>query len=370
MKRLLKFAKDAWGKPALPAVQQEMMLRSAEQFARVLNAAPFFALLILVALRDGQPRTIEVIWSIAAGGSGIAIARWFGCRLRKDRALLSVTVYRLGVGVVHFFAAIIPLVFRPRSSAASAALEVVVAITLIVVLQTLTAADRRLSYALLAAMITASIPGLEVLRSVPFVLLFLDSVMVFVVLSPLTEAIHRPQRESIELAFANHDLVRELRDVNLALSTQLVTDPLTGLLNRSGLDVALHTLGAVGLLFIDVDAFKSVNDRFGHAIGDEVLQRIALILQHVARENDVVCRLAGDEFVMLLDGATQPKVEEIAERIRARVGREFADQGISVSVGGTLGDLRSEPPSGILSRADGNLYSAKEQGRDRACVRC
>jgi diguanylate cyclase (GGDEF)-like protein len=369
MTKFSKLRQAATGNPAAPEIQHEMLLRSAEQIANVVKAAPFFALLILVALRDGQPRVIELIWCVGASVSGTIVAWWFRSRLKKDPDAMTCTVYRLGVGAVTLFASIVPLIFRPRLSASGATLEIVVAITSIIVLQTLTAADRKFSYCLLAVMIAFSVPGLDVIRFIPRVLIFLDSLMIFLVFAPLIEAIHRPLRESIELAFTNKNLVCELKEVNHALSTQVVTDPLTGLVNRSGLDRALGEPRAVGVLYIDVDAFKTVNDRFGHATGDDVLRRIAAILRHVAREKDVVCRLAGDEFVMLLDRAPQPVVEEVAERIRECVDREFAGEGISVSIGGTLGDLRNEAPGGILSRADANLYIAKETGRNRAVVR-
>jgi diguanylate cyclase (GGDEF)-like protein len=120
---------------------------------------------------------------------------------------------------------------------------------------------------------------------------------------------------------------------------------------------------------VDLDGFKAVNDRFSHAAGDEVLRVIAQTLRRTMREDDVVARYGGDEFVLLLR-RTSP---EAAETALSRMGRAVAalpadrGRGVTVSVGAC--PLRSdEPAERALQLADEAMYLAKRQGGNRVCV--
>ena len=150
-------------------------------------------------------------------------------------------------------------------------------------------------------------------------------------------------------------------------------DPLTGLANRARFDEALGSTprdrpGTVALLSLDLDGFKPVNDELGHAAGDEVLVEIGRRLQAGAREDDVVARVGGDEFVVLSHSVGS--VEEL-ERMAARlvelvVGCIVLSTGIEVRVGASIGGCLA--PSGssgeaILRAADGALYEAKAAGK-------
>ncbi|OZI39383.1 sensor domain-containing diguanylate cyclase [Bordetella genomosp. 1] len=152
-----------------------------------------------------------------------------------------------------------------------------------------------------------------------------------------------------------------------------LTDALTGTLNRRGLDQFLsHELplaAPVGVLAIDIDLFKSVNDEHGHAAGDTVLQGIAALLVKRARSHDIVGRLGGEEFVMLLPGATHEVSLRVAERIRADIeGFQAIPQGArTVSVGVAAYPQDGATLAEALGRADQALYRAKAEGRNRVC---
>lgn len=162
-----------------------------------------------------------------------------------------------------------------------------------------------------------------------------------------------------------------LRQQFAALEQLARTDALTGLLNRRGLDGAFDALagGAGFVLALDLDHFKGVNDRFGHAVGDTVLQRLAQLMIETFRGRDRLCRLGGEEFVALLADTDEAGARRAAERLRARV--EADDwPAISHSLRVTLsaGLVRVGPGEGLshaLARADAALYAAKAAGRNQ-----
>lgn len=156
------------------------------------------------------------------------------------------------------------------------------------------------------------------------------------------------------------------------------TDPLTGLLNRRAFLDALERERSradrhhfpVSLLLLDVDHFKSVNDRHGHAAGDAVLRGVAEVLRRVARRSDCVGRWGGEEFVLALPQTGGPGAEVAAERIRRGIARTphalpgGAELKVTVSVGVASADSPWTPES-LIAAADRAMYRAKEHGRDR-----
>lgn len=146
------------------------------------------------------------------------------------------------------------------------------------------------------------------------------------------------------------------------------TDPLTGALNRHGLE-ALEGGAAGGVLVADLDHFKAINDRFGHAGGDEVLREFARRAEGLLPEGARLARLGGEEFVVLLPGATREAAAFLAERLRraaAGAGAAWNGGGIpfTVSVGLAMRG-EGEALASAIGRADGALYRAKADGRDR-----
>lgn len=177
-----------------------------------------------------------------------------------------------------------------------------------------------------------------------------------------------------------HD-VSELRGITRQMSYQASHDPLTGLVNRREferrLDEALNTAHAGGsshvLCYLDLDRFKVVNDTSGHTAGDAMLREIAGILKEQIRDSDVVARIGGDEFGMLLIGCPLDKARQIADDVCAAI-RDFRfvwrDQIFTVGVSIGLVQIGAESGSieDTLSAADSACYVAKQQGRGRVHV--
>jgi diguanylate cyclase (GGDEF)-like protein len=164
-----------------------------------------------------------------------------------------------------------------------------------------------------------------------------------------------------------------------ATAEMVNTDPLTGLANRRRLDGDLNsTLGnllaagdPVAFAMVDVDHFKRFNDTYGHPAGDELLRQVAMAIASAVRSNDVVYRYGGEEFCVLLPGASADEARLVAERIRWAVetramvddmGRPVTPVTVSVGVS-CRNDLNTEA---LVAAADGALYAAKQNGRN--CV--
>jgi two-component system cell cycle response regulator len=154
-----------------------------------------------------------------------------------------------------------------------------------------------------------------------------------------------------------------------------VTDPLTGVFNRRYLEAYFELQkrgaqdGAFALLLLDVDRFKQINDRLGHAGGDAALSQIAERLLGHVRASDMVVRVGGEEFVVLMPGADRATAETVAERLRAVVAdKPFTVVGekiaVTISVGIAIGAVAGS--RGLLAEADVALYASKRKGRN--CV--
>lgn len=156
-------------------------------------------------------------------------------------------------------------------------------------------------------------------------------------------------------------------------------DPLTGLPNRSQLRQRLEQRiaqaarrGGFGVLFIDLDHFKHINDSLGHEVGDELLKVLAQRLKSCVREGDLVARLGGDEFVMLVEqaGAQDAAVDLVLQRLRARVGEpvELRERSLHItcSVGVSRFPVDGEDAETLLRKADAAMYQAKREGRNEA----
>jgi diguanylate cyclase (GGDEF)-like protein len=191
--------------------------------------------------------------------------------------------------------------------------------------------------------------------------------------------------ELLYMAEANAAVTRELRGLNLRLDgarlaaeEEALTDPLTGLRNRRAVDLLLERLCAaragIGVLQLDLDYFKAVNDTLGHAAGDQVLEQVGRILDEETRVDDCAARIGGDEFVVIVSGRVEAAVlQRMAERIIARISRPMDYQGQEMRVSASIGIVRSadmhEPtPARLLALADRALYAAKGAGRAQAVL--
>lgn len=168
----------------------------------------------------------------------------------------------------------------------------------------------------------------------------------------------------------NVDQLRQLAD----------TDPLTGLPNRrsfeSNATAAMEHFRRNGrpfaMLVIDIDHFKRVNDAYGHAVGDEVIRRVASLLRESVRVPDRVARVGGEEFVALLHEIGPAETLALAERIRRSVSESYISRDelvirVTVSVGAALVQASDRDIEDVVSRADAGLYKAKAAGRNR-CI--
>jgi len=169
--------------------------------------------------------------------------------------------------------------------------------------------------------------------------------------------------DQMALVWENLSLLRRVEH-------QVRYDALTGVFTRRAFEErlveeqarSLRTGGSCGLLVIDVDRFKEINDTDGHAAGDAVLRAIGAILKRDLRTHDVVGRLGGDEFVVLLPEATDLECSAVARRM----GNAARAQGISLSIGGACWPADCPNAADLLAVADARLYQAKRGGRGRS----
>lgn len=160
-----------------------------------------------------------------------------------------------------------------------------------------------------------------------------------------------------------------------AAENRALTDALTGLANRRGVERAIAgwTDDACAVVAVDLDHFKQLNDGFGHAAGDAALKHVARILRESLREDDVAARVGGEEFALWLPGAPLRKAREVAERVRTAVERSVlqwggADVRLTCSLGVAALPETVSRPENLLVAADAALYTAKSRGRNRVEV--
>ena len=189
------------------------------------------------------------------------------------------------------------------------------------------------------------------------------------------------KRAKDELVRANERLktqMEEIRQLHSDLSEQVIRDPLTALHNRrylnETLDRELARAGReayhVGLVMIDIDNFKEINDSYGHDAGDQVLKNLACHLAGRARRSDLVCRLGGDEFLLVLPKADGANTFKRAEQLRRSFGDSVAiingsEVRSTLSAGVALFPDQGSTSAEVIAAADRALYESKRSGRNR-----
>ncbi len=176
----------------------------------------------------------------------------------------------------------------------------------------------------------------------------------------------------------------ELKSQNDQLQKQALRDPLTGMYNRNFFDEAMNKelcrcarqATPLGVIFTDIDKFKNLNDTYGHQFGDEVLKRVAEVLEGSLRKSDVLARFGGEEFVIMAINPTEKGVTNMGERLRQKIeAEEFFFDGqrvpVTISVGVSLAiPDRKETGLGekLIAKADEAMYKSKQNGRNQVHV--
>ena len=189
--------------------------------------------------------------------------------------------------------------------------------------------------------------------------------------------IHNEQGQLAYFAAIERDLT-EHKMLQSRLEVLASTDALTGLPNRQAImnkaekefALAKQSRRPLSIVMIDVDHFKAINDQHGHAAGDHVLKEVGMICQDVLRGSDVIGRIGGEEFVLLLPGAAQDSAEQVAERMRARLAGaqiQLNEHVFNVTASFGVATLNNDDHTlqEILDRADEAMYHAKHGGRNQ-----
>lgn len=199
----------------------------------------------------------------------------------------------------------------------------------------------------------------------------------------LTAADFAPTDPTVEMLYlfeaksaameASKQLNQKLQRARVEAEEQALTDTLTGLANRRAMDQFLERLLSGDtdfvIMHVDLDLFKSVNDTYGHAAGDEVLQRVSDVMRSEVRETDIVARVGGDEFVILLNGSPGRRaIKAIATRMIDGIKTPFEFEGETCRISASIGAVvvtedQKRDADQLLVAADTALYAAKRAGR-------
>lgn len=173
------------------------------------------------------------------------------------------------------------------------------------------------------------------------------------------------------MAYANSTQREQLR-------IQALTDELTGLFNRRHFEHSLSTVlraerdrgGPTSVVYFDVDAFKTINDTFGHAAGDQTLREFSEVLRTQSRRDDIPCRTGGEEFCLVLPRTSREEAKHVADRVVAavRAARLGPRRNLTVSAGVATSPDSSDDRELLVRQADDHLMRAKREGRDRVVL--
>jgi diguanylate cyclase (GGDEF)-like protein len=177
-------------------------------------------------------------------------------------------------------------------------------------------------------------------------------------------------RAFIELYYKQLDQIKEY---SLKLEELVVRDSMTNLYNHGfavnrlteEVERAARYKGPLSIMMADIDHFKSINDRFGHPFGDEVLIKLAGCFQHSCRNVDIVARYGGEEFLIILPGTSAAMAEHFAQRLSANIHEMQYNNPVEVTISGGITEYHAgDSCASMIDRADALLYEAKKDGRD------
>ena len=230
----------------------------------------------------------------------------------------------------------------------------------------------------------AMLVNIQAAMTILFMLIVLAIVIVIteMIRKPLSKMVLKMQAQEIipptgveELRFVTrtyNKILQENREANERLSHEASHDALTGLFNRGAYDLLMESTDTrhIALILVDVDYFKTVNDTYGHAMGDRVLKRVAEVLRSSFRSVDILCRIGGDEFAVVMTRSNSSMGKLVMDKInRANYLLQHPKDDlppVSLSVGVAFSD-RKNPKGDIFRDADAALYKVKEAGRN-GCV--
>lgn len=174
--------------------------------------------------------------------------------------------------------------------------------------------------------------------------------------------------------FNKNPVQPELQETVLELNEKVRREPLTGLFQREyslgQLSLMLSRGDSVGVIFIDIDDFKEINDRFGHFAGDQALKMVARTLTNAVREQDILCRWGGEEFAVIIPHLSPMALNRLSQRIRMLIASSWLDHesGEKIQLTASIGLATSkegESPQQLIARADKQMYRSKEGGKNR-----
>lgn len=329
----------------------------------------------MVFLWPGAPgwqQWAPVLFMVAFGVSGLA----FGTRFLRV-ARRQPRFYRVVVGLALFFGLAVPLAMAlgRQSLASLLAFSFIPLFCLAMLYMGLAALkwQRRTAllfvFATVASVLGALVSSLTVWGWLPHTRLGFHAVELGMVV------------DAILLALALAEQVRFNQRARQTAEAAARVDPLTGLANRRGFEATASTLWAtsqrherpLSVLMIDLDNFKAINDRHGHPLGDELLRRIARLMQANWRDTDVLARWGGEEFIVLMPDTDLDGACAVAERFRAAcrtlaVVANGESVSVTLSIGATSRSEREHSLDALIAEADRHLYRAKREGRDRICM--
>jgi len=164
-----------------------------------------------------------------------------------------------------------------------------------------------------------------------------------------------------------------IEEKNITLEELAVRDSMTGLFNHETLffklgkeiEAVRNRNGTISVAMIDIDLFKSLNDQFGHQAGDEIIIKIAQILQDTCRAKDIIGRYGGEEFLIISPDTDISGIYRLSERIREKINATVFYNNIHITVSTGISEYQDQNAEKLIKEADDNMYAAKRKGRNR-----